>query len=60
LKGRQNNEGTQGRKTPGNWRREARISVDLAKLLTEEGHVVVEVERTRPGVWKLDVQKGER
>ena len=97
MKDRLKNEGTQGRKEPGDSRREgrflnlkgesssyallrclmeleelpaggvlevlvseARVSVDLSKLLTEEGHAVVEVERTRPGVWKLDIQKGER
>jgi len=34
------------------------VSAELARLLTEEGHRVVEVERTRPGVWKLDIEKG--
>lgn len=37
---------------------DAQVSVDLAKLLSEEGHKVVEVERARSGVWKLDIEKG--
>jgi len=33
-------------------------SEDLAKFLEEEGHKVVEVDRSRPGFWRLDIEKG--
>jgi TusA-related sulfurtransferase len=37
---------------------DAQASVDLARFLSEEGHKVVEVARARPGVWRLDIEKG--
>ena len=37
---------------------DGQVAEDLAKLLSEEGHRVVGVERARPGAWKLDIEKG--
>ena len=37
---------------------DGQVAEDLAKLLSEEGHRVVEVERAGPGAWKLDIEKG--
>ncbi len=36
------------------------VSADLARFLTDEGHKVVEVERARPGVWRMDIEKGKQ
>ena len=36
------------------------VSSDLARFLTEEGHRVTEIERTRPSVWRLDIEKGRK
>ncbi len=35
-----------------------KVSESLSRFLGEEGHRVVELERVRPGVWKLDIEKG--
>jgi TusA-related sulfurtransferase len=37
-----------------------RVSADLSRLLSDEGHRVVEVERARPDVWTLKVEKGKQ
>ncbi|MBN1503903.1 MAG: sulfurtransferase TusA family protein [Candidatus Eisenbacteria bacterium] len=39
---------------------DARVSANVARFVTEEGHMVVEVDRMGPTVWRLDIRKGER
>jgi TusA-related sulfurtransferase len=38
---------------------EERVANDLTRLLTEEGHRVIEVGRPGESVWKLDIEKGK-